>query len=114
MLVRFSVENYRSFKKRQVFSMAAGKNTRHKEQIVSINGKRLLKAGILFGANAAGKSNLIKAVNFSRNVALQQDKLLIAISELMVVQSTGLVYFNMISAKMVISIHMDLRYHILI
>lgn len=72
MLVRFSVENYRSFKKRQVFSMAAGKHTRHKEQIVSINGKRLLKAGILFGANAAGKSNLIKAVNFSRKVALKQ------------------------------------------
>ena len=72
MLVRFSVENYRSFKKRQVFSMAAGKHTRHKEQILSINGKRLLKAGILFGANAAGKSNLIKAVNFSRNVALKQ------------------------------------------
>ena len=62
MLVRFLVENYRSFKERQVFSMAAGKHTRHKEQIVFINGKRLLKAGILFGANAAGKSNLIKAI----------------------------------------------------
>ena len=42
MLVRFSVENYRSFKERQVFSMVAGKHTRHKDQIVSINGKRLL------------------------------------------------------------------------
>ena len=72
MLVRFSVENYRSFNKRQVFSMAAGKHTRHKEQIVSVNGKRLLKAGVLFGANAAGKSNLIKAINFGRNVALNE------------------------------------------
>lgn len=66
MLVRFSVENYRSFKDRQVFSMVAGKHTRHKDQVVSINGKRLLKAGVLFGANAAGKSNLIKAINFGK------------------------------------------------
>lgn len=72
MLVRFSVENYRSFKDRQVFSMVAGKHTRHKDQVVSINGKRLLKAGVLFGANAAGKSNLIKAINFGKNIALNE------------------------------------------
>ncbi len=72
MLVRFSVENYRSFKERQVFSMAAGKHTRHKNQVLSINGKRLLKAGVLFGANAAGKSNLIKAINFGKNIALNK------------------------------------------
>lgn len=72
MLIRFSVENYRSFKGRQVFSMAAGKHTRHKEQIVSLNGKRVLKAGVLFGANAAGKSNLIKAINFGKKIALNE------------------------------------------
>lgn len=72
MLIRFSVENYRSFNERQVFSMAAGKHTRHKDQIVTVKGKRLLKAGVLFGANAAGKSNLIKAINFGKNVALNE------------------------------------------
>lgn len=71
MLIRFSVENYRSFNERQVFSMAAGKHTRHKEQVVLINGRRLLKAGVIFGANAAGKSNLIKAINFGKNIALK-------------------------------------------
>ncbi len=71
MLIRFSVENYRSFNVRQVFSMAAGKHTRHKEQVVVTNGKRLLKAGVIFGANAAGKSNLIKAINFGKNMALR-------------------------------------------
>jgi len=70
MLIRFSVENYRSFNERQVFSMAAGKHTRHKEQVVVTNGKRLLKAGVIFGANAAGKSNLIKAIDFGKNIAL--------------------------------------------
>lgn len=68
MLVRFSVENYRSFNERQVFSMAAGKHTRHKNHLVVINGKRLLKGSVLFGANAAGKSNLIKAINFGKNI----------------------------------------------
>ena len=53
MLIRFSVENFLSFNQRQVFSMAAAKHTRHKEQLVIAQGKRLLKAGILFGANAA-------------------------------------------------------------
>ncbi len=53
MLIRFSVENYRSFNKRQVFSMAAGKHTRHKEQVIVTKGKRLLKAGVIFGANDA-------------------------------------------------------------
>lgn len=71
MLIRFTVENYRSFNERQVFSMAAGKHTRHKEQLVVANGKRLLKAGIIFGANASGKSNLIKAINFGKNIALK-------------------------------------------
>lgn len=71
MLIRFSVENFLSFNQRQVFSMAAGKHTRHKEQLVVVDGKRLLKAGILFGANAAGKSNLIKAISFGRNIVLR-------------------------------------------
>lgn len=71
MLIRFSVENYRSFNERQVFSMAAGKHTRHKEQLIVTNGKRLLKAGVIFGANAAGKSNLVKAINIGKNIALR-------------------------------------------
>lgn len=71
MLIRFSVENYRSFNERQVFSMAAGKHTRHKEQLVVVNGKRLLKGSVIFGANAAGKSNLLKAINFGKNIALR-------------------------------------------
>ena len=68
MLIRFSVENYRSFNERQTFSMAAGKHTRLKDHLVEINGKRLLKGGVLFGANASGKTNLIKAISFAKNI----------------------------------------------
>lgn len=68
MLIRFSVENYLSFKKRQVFSMVAGKHTRHQDHLAMVNGKKFLKGSVLFGANAAGKSNLIKAVQFGKNI----------------------------------------------
>lgn len=71
MLIRFTVENYYSFNTRQVFSMAAGKHTRLKNHLVVINGKRLLKGGVLFGANAAGKSNLIKAIQFGKTIIIE-------------------------------------------
>ncbi len=71
MLIRFSVENYLSFNKRQVFSMAAGKHTRHKSHLMVVNGKRMLKGAVLYGANAAGKSNLIKAISFGKQVVLR-------------------------------------------
>lgn len=71
MLIRFSVENYLSFNERQVFSMAAGKHTRHKSHLMVVKGKRLLKGAVLYGANAAGKSNLIKAISFGKNIALR-------------------------------------------
>ena len=70
MLIRFSVENYMSFKEQQVFSMAAGKGSRHPSHIISINDNRLLKSSFLFGANAAGKSNFIHAVDFMRRTVV--------------------------------------------
>ena len=48
MLIRFSVENYMSFKERQIFSMAAGKSSRHPSHIVSIGTNRLLKSSFIF------------------------------------------------------------------
>ena len=47
MLIRFAVENYNSFKERQIFSMVAGKQTRHPSHCVTVNGKRLLKSKTL-------------------------------------------------------------------
>lgn len=68
MLVRFSVSNFKSFKDTQIFSMVAGKYTKHKNHIIEINNKRLLKGSFIFGANAAGKSNFIEAVEFSQHL----------------------------------------------
>lgn len=70
MLIRFAVENYNSFKEQQVFNMVAGKQTRHSSHCLSVNGKRLLKSSFFFGANASGKSNFVRAIDFVRRVTL--------------------------------------------
>lgn len=68
MLVGFSVSNYKSFKDTQSISFIASKITRHKEHMMMKGNKKILKSGLVFGANAGGKSNLIKAVRFSREI----------------------------------------------
>ena len=71
MLIRFAVENFLSFKEKQVFSMVAAKHTRHPDHVADISGKRILKGSFLFGANASGKSNFIKAINSARNMVFR-------------------------------------------
>lgn len=67
MLLRFGIENYLSFKDKQLFSMLPGKSTLKAEhKSTSIYGVSALKVAALYGANASGKSNLIKAIDFGR------------------------------------------------
>ncbi len=73
MLLRVTVENLYSFMEETEISFVAGKSTAHGEQ-VSRAEKRddisVLKAGIIYGANASGKSNIIKAVSMIQEIAL--------------------------------------------
>ena len=74
MLIRFSVENFLSFKDEVEFSMVAGRTRKHKEHILTTgkrNDIRLLKTGVIYGANASGKSNLIKAMSFAKELIVQ-------------------------------------------
>lgn len=74
MLIRFTVENFLSFKDEVEFSMVAGLPRKHKDHVTG-SGKgsdyRTLKTAIIYGANAAGKSNLIKAMNFARTMIVE-------------------------------------------
>ena len=70
MFIGFSVSNFLSFKDPQTMSMMASKVARHKEHILNGNGKKVLKTGLIYGANAGGKSNFIKAIDFSRDIIL--------------------------------------------
>lgn len=70
MLIGFSVSNFKSFSKQQSISLLASRISRHKDHVKEIANKKVLKSGLIFGANAGGKSNLIEAVSFSRSIIL--------------------------------------------
>ncbi len=67
MLIRFVVENFLSFKDEVEFSMLAGESDEHPDHVHKVRDMRILKTGVIFGANASGKTNLIKAMSFAQN-----------------------------------------------
>lgn len=66
MLIEFKVKNFTSFKKEATFSMVSSEklNELLDNRIEMENDFHLLKAASIFGANASGKSNLLKALGF--------------------------------------------------
>lgn len=71
MLVGFSVSNYKSFDKTESVSFLASRVSRHKTHLITVANKKILKSGLIFGANASGKSNLVKAIHFSKQIILK-------------------------------------------
>lgn len=61
MLIQFSVKNFMSFKDKVTFSMQAGNGDENEVNIAKISNESLLKTTAIYGANASGKTNLIKA-----------------------------------------------------
>ncbi len=71
MLVSFSVSNFRSFGEEVTLNMvASSKLTDHLNHRVPIGdtGQHLVRSAVLYGANASGKSNLIKAMEFAQRL----------------------------------------------
>ena len=72
MLIRFFVENFLSLKDEVEFSMVAGRSRKHPNHVVRVRDLRLLKTGVIFGANASGKTNLIKAYELRPRIHYQR------------------------------------------
>lgn len=75
MLKRFNVKNVYSFSERddgrsEEFSMIAGKVRSKKDHIYDDGKLKLLKFAAIYGANASGKSNLVKAMDLMRRIVL--------------------------------------------
>ncbi len=71
MIVEFRVRNFRSIRDDNKISFVASSDNTNQNSIVETNNKsipRLLKAAVIYGANAGGKSNLIRAIGFMRNM----------------------------------------------
>lgn len=74
MLYRFSVENFKSFKERSEISFIPHQDTvRH--VVDAGSDVPVLRAAVIYGANASGKSNFIKAIDFAQDFILDNRKL---------------------------------------
>lgn len=72
MLIEFSVANYLSFKDKTTLSLRSAPIRKHQDtNIFSTERYNLLKGAVLYGANASGKSNFIKAMSTMKRLVLQ-------------------------------------------
>ena len=77
MLIRYTIENFLSFGEKCSFSMIPGlirSHPSHKTNFPNRNEIDILKLGIIYGANASGKSNLIKSLRFLQQLVLEGTK----------------------------------------
>lgn len=75
MLIEFRVCNYRSFKDEAILSMVASSDKKTLIQNVieptGVFKHRLLKSAVIYGANASGKSNLVRAFYFMKDFIMK-------------------------------------------
>ncbi len=72
MLLEFSVSNFLSFKTKTTLNLAATSIKEHIDtNIFSAERRDLLKGAVIYGANASGKSNFIRAMSTMRRLVIQ-------------------------------------------
>lgn len=72
MLIRFAIENWMSFRERAEFSMVAGKERQHGERLTHVKKYRLRVSPVaaVYGGNASGKTNLFRALAFTKRLVV--------------------------------------------
>ena len=73
MLIDFSISNFRSINERQTLSMVASNRYQdHPEHLAKIPGssEKLLPLALIYGANGAGKSNLVRGLAFMHSLVV--------------------------------------------
>ena len=81
MLIQFAVANYRSIKDEATLSLVAGPGREHRERNVLVPVMQadvrtipLLRSAAIYGANAAGKTNLIRALGAMRQIVIDSSR----------------------------------------
>lgn len=77
MIIRFSVENWRSFRDQATFSMLASRERQHGARVPKL-GKyqtRVLPIAAIYGGNASGKTNFFKALHFAKTLVVRGTRL---------------------------------------
>jgi AAA15 family ATPase/GTPase len=76
MLVKFEIENFRSFSQRKVFHTIQRNYKRFPEHIFKFNENlSLLKTTGIYGSNASGKTNLFRGLHFVKKLVEDQEYL---------------------------------------
>ena len=74
MLIEFSVTNFRSFRERQTLSLAKARGQELSKtnsfKVNAANEFQLLRSAAIYGPNAGGKSNLLRAVETMKDIVL--------------------------------------------
>jgi putative ATP-binding protein len=71
MIVNFSIQNFGSIKDKQTLSFEAdASNHLENTYVIHTAGKRLLKLALIYGANASGKTTILKALDFLRDLVV--------------------------------------------
>ena len=72
MLIKITVENYKSFDHREELSMLSSSKVQgNKNHRIKIKQTQLLKNAVVYGANASGKSNLVNAFAFIKTALIE-------------------------------------------
>lgn len=70
MLVSFSAANFLSFKESFHFTTRASRERQHSHRVFAAGDLKLVPISAIFGANASGKSNFYRAIQFLRKLVL--------------------------------------------
>ncbi len=72
MIINFNIENFGSIKDQQTLSFEAEKSNHLENFYISkIGRRRLLKIALIYGSNASGKTTILKALDFLRDLVLK-------------------------------------------
>ncbi|WP_417870113.1 AAA family ATPase [Vibrio furnissii] len=75
MLVYFSAENFRSIKKKVALDLKTAPRLRRLSNHFTVptddSALKVLRSAVIYGANASGKSNIIKAMAYSKNIVIR-------------------------------------------
>ncbi len=72
MLIKVSVENFKSFDKKEELSMLSSSKIQvNKCHRLKIKQTSILKNAVVYGANASGKSNLVTTIAFMKSVLME-------------------------------------------
>jgi uncharacterized protein len=76
MLLRFSVQNWMSFRDEVTLSMIATRERQQPRHLSSVKpcDVNVLPIAVIYGANASGKSNLVKALRFAQRFVVDPPK----------------------------------------